>query len=102
MTGNGSDPPRWMKHSLNMMTWAEFLKCAEEHGVQLVETTDAIGESGKRGKYLLRIVEDEDHWAQLPSDFNPNDKIGPFRFESICRRLKLHPHTHFPGWPLIL
>lgn len=90
------------RESLNRITWRDFLGFAGPHGVTL-ESTDQplhVGDSAQKGQYLLRRLGDEQLWFPMPSNFDLDDRIGMFRWENLCRRLKLD--GNFTGWPYIL
>ncbi len=86
--------------SLNLITWRDFMRLAEPHGVTLETTEKAVGDSGEKGQYLLRTVDGEQLWFPAPSDVDLDYTIGVWQFENICRRLKLD--SNFTGWPVIL
>ena len=51
-------------------------------------------------RYLSRTVDGEELRVALPGDFDPENKMGVWVVESVCRRLRISPY--FKGWPIIL
>jgi hypothetical protein len=88
------------RQSINRISWSDFIRFAEPHGVQLKETLEPVGDTGKRGAYLVRVIAGEQLRLGLPEDFREDKPMGMWEFESARRRLRLEPD--FTGWPYVL
>jgi len=85
---SGDEEPQ--RQPINTLTWQTFLALAAPHGVTLIDDPELPG------PYLLRIVEGEALWCGLPCNYEPTGRVGVFRYDNICRRLRLDPR--FAGW----
>ena len=85
---------------VNTVRWGKFLENLKRAGVEVAYTAEG------NFAYLRREMEGRVLSAPLPSNFNADNPdaiglVGPFVFDSICRKLELDKHKHFNGWYIV-
>lgn len=76
--------------SINVVTWGQFILRLQSLGVELRDVEPDVAQGlPEGGKYFYRRVGDEHCWWPLPRKYDADSSVGPYRVDSIMRRMKL-------------